>query len=300
MAIKHNTTVTDGVDVYNKAKWEANHVIDAETITEVLLDVLNAPTDDYALTYDSTAGRLNWEQRAKLSDIAVDGNLSAAAQDAVSKRHDAATVAGAPLTLAGQLLTFNKSASHFDLSGNDLILKSAGHGATEHNATSLDTTAKLLAQNIRPTYNRLAGVTATFSTFDTNPSNPENMTDGNWTTETGYGTKSLAGVNGTIGSIFFDMSAPYPVLIIARVNINRSSGDGTGYCTIYSKVLSGDSYQYSGYPCLGSRTTDAYYPMMPLFAYGRYLWLYFFTNSVTVNPSVFNVKVAEVMALQVF
>jgi len=174
------------------------------------------------------------------------------------------------------------------------------HGSAQHDATSLDTTAKLLAQNIRPTYNRLAGVTATFDTFDTNPSSPGNMTDGDWTTETGYGVKSLAGVSGAIGKIYFDMGAPYPVLIIARANVSRSSGDGTGTCTVYSKVLTGDSYQSSGYYSITAKTTDAYYPFTPVFTYARYINLQFGALSVTVNPSVFNVKVAEVMALQLF
>jgi hypothetical protein len=67
-----------------------------------------------------------------VSDIAVDGNLSAAAQAAIAASHAAVTVAGAPLTLAGQQVTFNKSSSHFDLSGNDLILKALGHGSAQH------------------------------------------------------------------------------------------------------------------------------------------------------------------------
>jgi len=198
----------------------------------------------------------------------------------------------------------NAQHNHQAASGGGTLVRAAisdfTHGSAQHDATSLDTTAKLLAQNIRPTYNRLAGVTATFSTFDTNPSNPENMTDGDWTTETGYGTKSLAGVSGNFGNIYFDMGAPYPVLITARVDINRSSGDGSAYCIVNSKVLSEDSYQSSGYANTGGKTTDTYYPFMPVFAYARYINLTFYTSSVTVNPSVFNVKVAEVMALQLF
>lgn len=64
-----------------------------------------------------------------------DTYLSAAAQAAISASHAAVTVAGAPLTLATQAITFNKS-THFDLSGNALILKAAGHGSAQHDSTA--------------------------------------------------------------------------------------------------------------------------------------------------------------------
>jgi hypothetical protein len=168
MAIKHSTTVTDGVDVYNKAKWEAAHTIEDNSI--------------------------------------LDAALSAAAQAAITASHAAASVAGAPLTLAGQAITFNKSASHFDLSGNDLILKAAGHVHPTYGASAI---------------NRLAGITPTQADWDTPPTDLANSTDGNFATVTGTGQDAVA-TYGASGDITWDMGAVYNVLIQAKILLGNT------------------------------------------------------------------------------
>jgi len=145
--------------------------------------------------------------------------------------------------------------------------------------------------------NRLKGIIGTFSGFDTNPSSPENMTDENYTTETGEGVKSLAGVNGAIGYISFDMGAAYPVTILPRVNFHRASGDGTIYMYVTGSTDGVSYYDRSTFDAAGT-TPDVYRPCDVVTYYGRYIRLVFTTGDVTVNPSVFHVKVAEVMALQ--
>ena len=60
MVIKHSTTITDGVDVYSKAKWEAAHVIDDDSIGEGKLIIVNGPTDTYVLAWSDADGKLKW------------------------------------------------------------------------------------------------------------------------------------------------------------------------------------------------------------------------------------------------
>jgi hypothetical protein len=170
------------------------------------------------------------------------------------------------------------------------------HGASDHDATSYDTLAKLLAENIRPTINRVAGILPTSTVFDTAPTNLANITDGDWTNETGEGIKSLAGKSGDIGDIFFDMGADYPVVIIGAVNGHRVSGDGMIGLQI-AQSFDNSTWGF-GNTVWGGITYDAYRIFAVFFAYARYIRFNFYSASVTVNPSVFHVKVAEVMALQ--
>lgn len=174
------------------------------------------------------------------------------------------------------------------------------HGSNKHDATVLDTVPKLLAQNIRQTYNRAAGIIPTFTTFDVNPSNPERITDGNFLTETGEGTKSLAGVNGDVGRVFFDLGASYPVLILLHWNMRRISGDGTIACGVArGSGIDGSGVDYGEEYGVRAGAFANYYRMAPtMFTYTRLIRIRFYTASVTVNPSVFGVKLCEFMAIQ--
>ena len=169
------------------------------------------------------------------------------------------------------------------------------HGASVHDATSLDTTTKLLAQNVRQTYNRLAGIVPTFDSFDTNPSSPENMTDGDFTTESGEGVKELAAAD-VIGNIKFDMGAVYPVLITAWMNVHRASGDGTISIMVESSP-DGVSYYSAGVNSRVGLVGDLYRPLIPIFMYARYFRIRISSIDTSV-ASVYHVKVAEVMAIQ--
>lgn len=75
-----------------------------------------------------------------------------------TKLHDAATVGGAPLTIAGQQITFNYDANDFQLSGNNLQVKDGGvaHDSTSGVHQNVNTAAS-------PTFAglTLSGMTAT-------------------------------------------------------------------------------------------------------------------------------------------
>lgn len=143
--------------------------------------------------------------------------------------------------------------------------------------------------------NRLAGIIATFATFDTDPTTPANMTDGNFATETGEGIKALAGA-GTIGDIYFDLGAVYPVLLLAWLNYHRASGDGT---LAYSWLSSTDGITWYNAPNSSSASfADIYKACLAGFAYARYIGLRIVTVTAPTGASVFHVKVAEAQALQ--
>jgi len=142
--------------------------------------------------------------------------------------------------------------------------------------------------------NRLAGIIPTFDTFDTDPSSPANMTDGDWTTESGEGVKTLAAA-GVIGNIKFDLGAAYPVLVLIHMNVHRDSGDGS--ISVYIGI-SDDGITYADTPAVMSGVVaNLYRAIIATFGYSRYYRIRI--NAVgTTGSSVYHVKVAEVMAIQ--
>lgn len=148
--------------------------------------------------------------------------------------------------------------------------------------------------------NRLSGIIATFDTFDTNPSNPELMTDGNWATETGEGVETVTaatGLNRTIGRMFFDMGAIYPVILLSWINVHRASGDGDINAG-WMWSVDGITWRYSSDLFTSGTATDYYRGCGAEQFYARYVGVRFTTSSVTIDPSVFHAKIAEIMAVQ--
>jgi len=159
--------------------------------------------------------------------------------------------------------------------------------------------AFLASLNKRSIINRLAGILPTVGTFDTNPTNLERLTDNDFNLWTGEGAKSLPGTNGEVGRLTFDMGADYPVLVIIWCNPHRHSGDGT----ITTNVISShDNITYSGSVSGGVSGVygDSERTIYPVFCHGRYIRITWTTSGVTVNPSVFHVKLSEVQALQLW
>jgi hypothetical protein len=145
--------------------------------------------------------------------------------------------------------------------------------------------------------NRAAGLIPTSVTFfDTNPTNLERMTDGDFTNETGEGIKSLS-APATIGIIAFDMGHAFPVLIIIHTNVHRTAGSD-GYANLYvDESDDGTNWNSSVVSLTGGVSSDFYKSTCAGFLFARYFRLRYAAASVTV-PSVFHVKIAEVQALQ--
>lgn len=143
--------------------------------------------------------------------------------------------------------------------------------------------------------NKVAGKIPTFANFDTNPADPANMTDGDFTTESGEGIKALA-APGAIGNIIFDMGAIYPVLIIAKINVHRVSGDGSVTVAV-DLSTDGINFYSSGLTIISGRTVDQYYPAHSTFLSAQY-FQFRITSVSTTTPSVYHIKVAEVMAIK--
>jgi hypothetical protein len=209
----------------------------------------------------------------------------------------AALTTGVHGVAGGTVAKVGDIATDTNLSAAMQALKTAPptHGASVHDATTLDTTVKLLAESIRPTYNRLAGVLGVATTFDTAPTSLANMTDNDWTTWTGEGVKTLTGA-GNVGYLTFDLGAVYPVLILAYGNWHRDSGDGTVQLVVQSSEDNSNWVNAGGTG--GSGSTNINQGVATGFAYARYFRLYFLTSTAPTGSSVFHVKVAEVMALQ--
>jgi len=148
----------------------------------------------------------------------------------------------------------------------------------------------------RQRINRLYGLVPTVGSWDVDPTNLANTTDGDWNTETGEGVKSLAGADGLIGTLTWDMGAPYPVWVTVHQNTHRHWGDGWVFTEIRSSP-DGVTY-YSAGVRHQDVFADVYKPIHPAFLYSRYVRLLYYSDLVTVNPSIFHVKVAEVQALQ--
>lgn len=143
--------------------------------------------------------------------------------------------------------------------------------------------------------NRVHRVTPTFTVFDVDPSNPERITDGDFTTETGEGTKAL-GAPADIGTIDFDMGRAYPVLVVAHMNVHRDSGDGTISVAI-ERSTDGIAYIYSGVYNLATRIVDTYYAILPSFTYSRYFRVRLYAAATSV-ASVYHAKIGQIQALQ--
>jgi len=75
----------------------------------------------------------------------------------------------------------------------------------------------------KPPINRLRGVIPTADTFDTNPSNLERCTDGDWNNPTGTGTKTTVAA-GNIGRLFFDLGRVYNFHLRLKVGMWRDAG----------------------------------------------------------------------------
>jgi hypothetical protein len=187
---------------------------------------------------------------AKVGDIAVDGNLSAAAQAAIAASHArshliTSTSDHSPTGLtASQLIRLNAGATALESSGKTISDFEASGAVSTHAglttgvhgvgagtvakvgdiATDTNLSAAMQAlkttppSHVHPTYgasaiNRLLAVVPTASVWGVNPANLNLSTDNDFTTSTGIGNKVLGGA-GNYGQLDFDMGAIYPSLLL--------------------------------------------------------------------------------------
>jgi hypothetical protein len=122
--------------------------------------------------------------------------------------------------------------------------------------------------------NRIAGKTPVASVWDTNPTNLANSTDGDWTTSTGTGTKSMTAA-GVFGQLVWDMGATYNVQVRGLVGIGHSTG---GSVTIFVDFSTDNlnwtkAAQYYGQCLIEWINTTIAYNLGPVFGRGRYVRL---------------------------
>ena len=143
--------------------------------------------------------------------------------------------------------------------------------------------------------NCIAGQIPTFDFFDTNPPNPERMTDENFDTESGEGVKSLS-VPGTVGMIIFDLGAIRPVLVVAVISAHRDSGDGTLWIYV-DQSDDNIAWQWGAASILSGVSEDRYRMTLATAVYARYFRIRVYSSGTSV-PSVYHVKLKQVMALR--
>jgi len=84
------------------------------------------------------------------------------------------------------------------------------------------TTGQITKSRTKPR-NILRGIVPTSDTFDDpQPTSLGNATDGNFSTETGAGTKVLGGA-GTVGQYTFDLGSIKTVIVGARVSVSQNA-----------------------------------------------------------------------------
>lgn len=137
--------------------------------------------------------------------------------------------------------------------------------------------------------NAARGITPTATTFDENPSNLANATDGSPTTVTGVGSKTLGG-SGTVGFVYVDLGSAKTVLFGAKVGMYSSAGKMSVFM---STSTNGSDYYVSVGDGVTSTTEKLYYPAASI-VNARYLQLQFYVNAAaTASVKIYEIKAYE-------
>lgn len=215
------------------------------------------------------------------ADIAVDANLSVAAQAAIAASH-----------ARSHTLVSTSDHSPAGLTASQLLRLNAGATAVESSGKVITDFAA--ASHIHPTsgasaINRLAEVTPTAAVWGVNPSDLPNCVDRNWATVTGYGDKDVAD-SVEIGELVFDMGAAYTVHLIAKIGTHLAAAQ-TGnirIATLFSTDGATYYYQlgYYGDPAGGGGAVIEYLNgvtehigFLNASGYGRYIKMSLWANS---------------------
>jgi hypothetical protein len=140
--------------------------------------------------------------------------------------------------------------------------------------------------------NILRGIIPTADTFDTPPTNLENITDGNITTVTGVGTKNMEG-GGTYGQIIFDLKTNKYITISGHVGLYSSAG--TTYVYVDTKKDGDADFKTNITPLLSiTSTTQLDKDLIDMSFYTRYVRLRFYvTASSTANAVIYYILCHE-------
>jgi len=148
--------------------------------------------------------------------------------------------------------------------------------------------------------NMLRGITPTASTWDTPPSSLGNTTDGNLSSVTGTGTKTLTAA-GYVGYLIFDLGyVPVkPLLVGGKFGL---WADGAYTLVIYpSQSADNVNFNQNNINIASSRNYQSEYliPVTPMFLAMRYLRLDFYASNALGTGTVFSAKIYEVWAHEV-
>lgn len=130
------------------------------------------------------------------------------------------------------------------------------------------------------------GILPTVSTWDTNPTNLANATDGNPTTATGAGSKVLGGA-GTVGYITLDLGRLTNIIFGAK--IGQSTTASTVSC--YSEWSTDNStWMIGNTPASTGSGTEYIDNTLPMVCYAQYIRFRFRCNSAsTVSCKIYEI-----------
>jgi hypothetical protein len=141
--------------------------------------------------------------------------------------------------------------------------------------------------------NRLKGLTATLNNFTTAPTNLANITDEDWTTVSGTGSRTCSGTFEPM-NVYYDLGAVRTVLLMGKLGLWSSAGnvDASWLSSIDGStwiLAAGVSGAVRG------STSEVISYLVPLLIRGRYIGI----RVRNVNTSVTaNVKFYELAALE--
>jgi hypothetical protein len=143
-----------------------------------------------------------------------------------------------------------------------------------------------------PLVNSLKGLQPIFSGFDTNPSSPENITDGDLNTVTGTGIRVI-GASTEFAHIEYTLPVKALYLVFGKIGIWSSVG--TFSIRLYS-MPNDVTYQWSGTPILTrTTTTEAVHNVLSSILSGD--MIRFTCNSGAAGT--YNIKIYELAAYKI-
>lgn len=134
-----------------------------------------------------------------------------------------------------------------------------------------------------PLINVALGILPTASTFDTNPTNLDRITDGDFETVTGWGSK-VVGSPSWIGYITIDLGSVKKLLMCARVGIYSTAG---AIQVVQSCSDDGVNFRVLTADCNQTSVTEVIVGTRAFFAYARYVRIGIYAGSACTGYARF-------------